>query len=260
MKRNILALLIIACSILPTHAGSRSSANYSITAETADFGGLRSSSANYTNDGSVGVISGLSNSTSGIFFNGSGYVAQLGDAAALPTPTATPTPGATIQISGTVFYCSKPVPGPVVGVTCTLTGGASLVTITDSSGSYAFGELPSGNNYVVTPSKAGLIPGSVGSGINTVDVVATQRHFLMLGIPLTGCRLTAADVNGLSGVNTIDVVAIQRFFLGLTTGIANVGKYQFNPTSRSYQAVVTDQSGQNYDTLVFGDVAPAFVH
>ena len=44
-------------------------------------------------------------------------------------------------------------------------------------------------------------------------------------------------------------------FLVLSTGIANVGKYQFNPASRSYPGVVGDQINQNYDTLFFGDVA-----
>jgi hypothetical protein len=92
-----------------------------------------------------------------------------------------------------------------------------------------------------------------------VDVVATQRHFLNLGTPLSGCRLTAANVNGDSAINTIDIVAMQRFFLGSSTGIANVGKYQFIPASRSYPGVVSDQTGQNYDTLVFGDVASPFV-
>src|SRR4029450_7907948 len=97
------------------------------------------------------------------------------------------------------------------------------------------------------------------TGINTVDVIATQRHFLNLGTPLSGCRLTAADVNGDTSVNTIDVIAIQRFFLGLTTGIANTGKYQFTPANRTYTGVSTDQTSQNYDALVFGDTASSFV-
>jgi hypothetical protein len=109
----------------------------------------------------------------------------------------------------------------------------------------------------VTPTKAALPPSS--AGINTVDVVAVQRHFLNLTL-LTGCRLTAADVNGDTLVSTADVVAIQRFVLGLSTGIANTGQYQFSPASRSYSGIVSDQTGQNYDTLVFGDVASSFVH
>jgi hypothetical protein len=95
-------------------------------------------------------------------------------------------------------------------------------------------------------------------GINTVDVVAIQRHFLNLGTPLSGCRLTAANVNGDTQIDTIDVIATQRFFLGLSTGIANVGKYQFNPVNRSYPGVVSDQTNQNFDTLIFGDVATPF--
>src|SRR5207249_6075250 len=156
----------------------------------------------------------------------------------------------------TVLYCSNPSPGPVPGVTLTLTGSASGSTMSDSSGNYSF-SVPSGGTYTVTPSKAARTPGS--AGINTVDVVATQQHYLHLGTPLTGCRLMAADVNGDSAVNTIDVVAIQRFFLGLSTGIANTGKYKFTPANRTYTAIVNDQTGQDYDTLVFGDVAASFV-
>ena len=105
----------------------------------------------------------------------------------------------------------------------------------------------------MTPTKAALTPGS--AGINTVDVVAIQRHFLNLGTPLTGCRLAAADVTGVGGVDGVDVVAIQRFFLGLTSGIANVGKYQFTPVNRTYLGLVTNLTAQNYDALVLGDVA-----
>ena len=91
----------------------------------------------------------------------------------------------------------------------------------------------------MTPTKAALAPGS--AGINTVDVIATQRHFLNIAL-LSGCRLTAADVNGDATVNTVDVIAIQRFFLGLSTGIANTGKYQFSPVNRTYTGITTDQT------------------
>jgi hypothetical protein len=130
--------------------------------------------------------------------------------------------------------------------------------LSDGSGNYTFSALVSGGNYTVTPAKADRAPGSMG--INTVDVIAVQRHFLLLGTPLSGCRLTAADVDLNSSVNTIDVIAIQRFFLGLATGTANVGRYQFTPATRLYPNLVGDQVGQNYDTLIYGDVATGFVH
>src|SRR4029077_4106153 len=156
-----------------------------------------------------------------------------------------------VSISGTVLYCSDPTLGPVPGVMLTLTGTVSGSILSDSSGNYTFSSLIAGGNYTVTPTKTALSPGS--SGIDTVDVVAVQRHFLNLGTPLSGCRLTAADVNGINGVDTVDVIAIQRFYLGLVSGTANVGKFQFTPTNRSYPGPVSDQTGQNYNALIFGD-------
>ena len=144
------------------------------------------------------------------------------------------------------------------GVTITLTGDAGGSTVSDGSGNYTLSPMPSGGSFTVTPAKAALAPAS--AGIDTVDVIAVQRHFLNLTPIPPGCRLTAADVNGDTLISTTDVVAIQRFVLGLSTGIANTGTYQFSPTDRSYPGIVTNQSAQNYDALVFGDVASTFVH
>lgn len=160
-----------------------------------------------------------------------------------------------ITISGGVFYCSNPVPGPVANVEVTVSGSAQGMSSSDSSGNYLF-SLPSSGTYTVTPAKAALSP---GSGINTTDVVAIQRHFLNLGTPLSGCRLMAADVNIDALINTVDVIAVQRFYLGFTTGTANTGKYQFSPTTRTYSGVVNNQPNQNYDALVLGDAAMPFV-
>ena len=52
-----------------------------------------------------------------------------------------------------------------------------------------------------------------------VDAIAVQQHYLQIST-LTGCALTAADVNEDSQVNTVDVVSIQRFFIGRTFGTA----------------------------------------
>ena len=109
----------------------------------------------------------------------------------------------------------------------------------------------------MTPSKSALVPAS--NGITTVDVLAVQRHYLGITIIPGGCRLTAADVNGDLAVTTVDVVAIERFYLGLTTGLANVGKYQFSPANLIYPGLSSNQTNQDYDTLIFGDVAAPFV-
>ena len=142
-------------------------------------------------------------------------------------------------------------------MTLGLTGTQSGSTLSDGLGEYLIATLEPGGSYTVTPSKDRLLPAS--QGINTIDVIALQRHFLTVALIPPGCRLTAADVNGDGAVNTQDVIAVQRFFLGTSTGIGNVGKYQFTPASRTYPTMQIDQLGQNYDTLIIGDVAPPFV-
>ena len=94
--------------------------------------------------------------------------------------------GITVNISGTVTYCSNPSLNPVPDVTLTMTGNAASSTLSDGSGNYTFSSLPSGGSFTVTPTKAALAPGA--AGINTVDVVATQRHFLNVTPLPPGCR------------------------------------------------------------------------
>lgn len=176
-----------------------------------------------------------------------------------PSPdvcSATPTPATTVTLSGTISYCADPASDPVPDVILDLTGTTSGLTVSDGSGSYQFSSLVAGGTYTVIPSKGSLSPGSPGVG--TVDVLAIQQHFLNV-VPIPpGCGLTAADVNGDSFVNTTDAIAIQRFYLGFTAGTANVGKFQFVPANRSYPNVMTNQTGQNYGAVIFGDVVSPF--
>ena len=199
-------------------------------------------------------ITSLQLSRSGLSGNSVAFQATLGDGS---QGIYAPTPPPTVNISGTVSYCSNPNADPVPNVTLTLTGSASGSMLSDNSGNYQLSLLPAGGSYIVTPTKTALTPGS--AGINTIDVLATQRHFLNIAPLPAGCRLTAADVNGDSAVSTIDVVAIQRFFIGLTTGSANVGKYQFSPANRTYSGISSNQSGQDFNALVLGDVVSPFV-
>jgi hypothetical protein len=131
-------------------------------------------------------------------------------------------------------------------------------TLSDGSGNYQFSSLVAGGNYVVVPTKSAMTPGS--RGINTVDAIATQRHFLNIVLLPGGCQRDAADVNGDTAIDTVDVIAMQRFYLGQSTGIANTGKYKFTPVNHSYTGITSNQRGQNYDTLIFGDVSTGFVH
>jgi hypothetical protein len=135
---------------------------------------------------------------------------------------------------------------------------APTFTPTDALGNYTLSNLTPGETYAVIPSKADLPPGS--AGIDTVDVLATQRHYLTIAVLPPGCEREAADVTGEGRIDTSDVVAIQRFFLGRPFGTANVGRYKFTPANRTYEGIVTDQTDQDYGVLVFGDIVASYVH
>jgi len=126
--------------------------------------------------------------------------------------------------------------------------------LSDGSGAYSFPSLAAGGTYIVTPTKAPLSPGA--AGIDTADAIRIQRHFLGLAL-LSGCSLSAADVNGDGQVTTTDVVAVERFFLGYTSGTGNVGKYQFSPSAFVYPNLGSDQANI-FHGLIFGDVASPF--
>ncbi len=194
--------------------------------------------------------------TAAIGFPNMHIVFDVNGTCACPTPTPTPCP--IFNVTGTVGQCTTAGPSGVAlpGVTITRTSaGGDASTVTDNSGNYFMSGFSCVPN-TLTPSKAARPPGS--NGIDTIDVIAVQRHFLVIGTPLTGCRLTAADCAAPAGITIGDVIAIQRYYLLFTTGIGNVGQYSFTPPSRSYFPPISNQSGQNYDAIVFGDVMSPF--
>ena len=83
-------LLLLAVSPVCAIAASRSSVNYSIAAEIVDTGGVRATSANYTNDGSAAVIAGISAVAAPVQTAKHGYASQLYEIAGLTVTSATP--------------------------------------------------------------------------------------------------------------------------------------------------------------------------
>ncbi len=80
-------LLIIALGMtvaIPSlHAGPRSSASYSIAAETTDGGGQLAASATYTHEGSAGSVAGVSTAALPFEIAKSGFLGQLFEIAGL---------------------------------------------------------------------------------------------------------------------------------------------------------------------------------
>lgn len=79
------------------HAGSRTSANYTLATDIADAGGNRTTSAAYTNDGSLGGITGISTAAPAETAR-NGFIGQLYEVTGLVL-AATPT---TVNESGTL--------------------------------------------------------------------------------------------------------------------------------------------------------------
>ena len=87
MKLHFTLLLPLTASL--AMAGSRTSASYSIAAETADAGGRRIASANYTSDGSAGGVAGISTVVAPVAAAKHGYIGQLFDVTGLTLTAAT---------------------------------------------------------------------------------------------------------------------------------------------------------------------------
>ena len=78
-------LIILVATFVGTiaHAGPRTSTSYTSATDTADLGGKRATSANYTNDGSAGTVAGLSTVASPSETAKHGYIGQLYDGTGL---------------------------------------------------------------------------------------------------------------------------------------------------------------------------------
>jgi hypothetical protein len=81
MKPHLLLLLTLPASV--AFADPRTSANYSISADTLDHGGLRATSANYAHDGSVARVAGGSSVAAPLETAKHGYLGQLYEIAGL---------------------------------------------------------------------------------------------------------------------------------------------------------------------------------
>ena len=94
-----LIALGMPCALL--HAGPRSSASYTVPADTVDAGGQRTTNAAYNHDGSLGGFMGISTVASPVQTNKAGYIGQLTEVTELQL-AASPTTvdeGGTRQLS-----------------------------------------------------------------------------------------------------------------------------------------------------------------
>jgi hypothetical protein len=147
------------------------------------------------------------------------------------------------SLAGTVTY-SNSGSTPMANAVVILNQSGSEVgrDTTDATGSYSISSLTSGTYDVQ------VIPNTPWGGVNATDAVTILRSFSGAA-PLSGLRLTVADVNGSSSVNSTDALnALNRFTGALTS--YNVGDYAADATSYA----VTGTETLNVSMLCYGDV------
>jgi hypothetical protein len=135
MKLIILSTSVLAAVATSLHAGSRGSAAYHIPTDSVDAGGRRTTSASYTNDGSVGGVVGISSVATPAETAKHGYIGQLYDVTGLllsATPT-TVNEGGTLQLSaGQLLDDATTLAVPANSITWSVAAGP--LTGIDASG------------------------------------------------------------------------------------------------------------------------------
>lgn len=119
----LLTSLIVAGSL---HAGPRTSASYTVATDSADAGGKRATSASYTNDGSIGGITGISTAAAPEETAKQGYIGQLYEVTALNLASAPTIVNETLtrQLSGEqLLDDSTTIAVPAASITWSILSG-----------------------------------------------------------------------------------------------------------------------------------------
>lgn len=120
-----------------------------------------------------------------------------------------------------------PVSGKLVG----LSGGISNAVQTNVDGTFAFPNLPLGQDYILTPS----YNTKPLNGVTTYDIVLIRRHVLNIALLDNPYSIIAADVNRSGTVSTLDLVDLQKLILNITATFPNNNpSWRFVPLSYSF--------------------------
>ena len=226
MTKRILNCLAAAaaCVSLTATAATRLSADYSVTTETVDSGGRKTSSAAYSNDGSIGGVGGISTLPAPAETIKHDYIGQL------------------YEVSNVVVSA---IPTTVdEGTTRQLTAGAisdddTIVTLAASEVAW---------NIVNGPISSINLSGLATAGIVYQDEVATVRgQFQGLSgiLGLTVVNVDIDDFDSYAGDGVDDLWQVQNFGLSNPSGVGSAdpdGDGQNNLFEYTAGTVPTDVS------------------
>jgi hypothetical protein len=102
--------------------------------------------------------------------------------------------------------------------------------------------------YTVTPAKTTDI-----NGITSFDAALVAQNVVGL-IALTANQQLAADASNNGAITSFDAALIAQTAIDIpNVGVA--GTWRFVPASRTYANTLTDQSSQNYEAILIGEVS-----
>jgi len=130
-------------------------------------------------------------------------------ATATDTPTATPTP--VLRVDGTVEYYARPVAVP--GATLTLTGPATVSSVTDATGHFSLDNLAVGG-WQLQAAKAGAINGAVTAldAAYVLQATVDSRQ-------LDALQAIACDASGNGTITAFDASLILQYSVGLAPSL-----------------------------------------
>ncbi|MCC6724216.1 MAG: HYR domain-containing protein [Saprospiraceae bacterium] len=136
--------------------------------------------------------------------------------------------GSTATVAGKLATLNgTPASGKLVG----LSGAISNAVQTNVDGTFAFANLPLGQDYTLTPS----YNTKPLNGVTTFDIVLIRRHVLNIQLLDNPYNIIAADVNRSGSVTTLDMVELQKLILTITSQFPNnTPSWRFVPVSHVF--------------------------
>ncbi|MCP4031139.1 MAG: hypothetical protein GY734_07845 [Herbaspirillum sp.] len=157
-------------------------------------------------------------------------------------------------ISGTVTYYSNgdPVSGTLLTLENPEAPDDSHTATSGQTGAYLISSVPSGYDYVLTPSKDSD-PGP--ETLSSSDASRIARAAVRL-VELTEFERLAADVTGNGRVSGLDASRVAKYKIGLITQMNDEGKHwTFSPVSEEYSPLDSDIENLHFTAMRLGDIS-----
>lgn len=156
----------------------------------------------------------------------------------------------TTDISGKIIYFSRRQPVP--GGKLYLSGGLTDAVETNDFGDYRFVDLKENLDYQVRPEKIG---GIWENTIRMYDAALTARIASNLIPEPVPEQRVAADVDQDGTVTRQDAELIAKYVVGFRDELQSaVGRWIFQPESRTYPKLEADHVDQDFAGIILGDV------